>query len=503
MAIYHLSVKPVSRSAGRSATAAAAYRAAERIEDQRTGEIHDYSRKGGVESADLVLPNNAPAWASDRSALWNAAERAEKRKDACVAREYEVALPSELPPEERRRLAADFAREMANREDCAVDVCVHAPGRGGDGRNHHAHLLRTTRTVEAVGLGGKLDTEKAGRNRKQDLEAVRERWAGLVNERLREHGIEATIDHRSLEAQGIDREPTQHLGPSVSGLVRRGESSEVARRMAEEVYARLSAARELGRIERQLDRSFLDLSGDLADAIREREERQREAEAKAAARRQYEQWKPEKAARLKDGQEADRPKGAERTGPAVNSSRFRAKPTEEETRREAEAQGVKPSRPDFDAMPIEQQAKAFDIMRNRLAQGRMARLDRVEQKATDRLDRRAQAAWQLWEAKPKTPTGLLARFKRQGHETALGQWQEDKRRADRLTEQAEKTRDKIVHETIHGYVLKDWAKRVMERAEPDLTRRVEAHRAAERAEREEERQRQAQLDRDNDRGMSR
>jgi hypothetical protein len=92
MAIYHLSVKPVSRSSGRSATAAA-----ERIEDQRTGETHDYARNGGVESADIILPDHAPTWASDRAALWNAAELAEKRKDACVAREYEVALPSELP----------------------------------------------------------------------------------------------------------------------------------------------------------------------------------------------------------------------------------------------------------------------------------------------------------------------------------------------------------------------------------------------------------------------
>ena len=211
MAIYHLSVKPVSRSLGRSATAAAAYRAGAEITDERTGQTHDYRRNGGVESADLVLPDNAPAWASDRSALWNAAELPEKRKDACVAREYEVALPSELLPEERRRLASDFARDMANREGCAVEVCIHAPGRGGDGRNHHAHLLRTTRKVEAEGLGAKLDTEKAGRNRKQDLEAVRERWAELVNERLRQHGIEASIDHRSLEAQGLDRPPTQHL----------------------------------------------------------------------------------------------------------------------------------------------------------------------------------------------------------------------------------------------------------------------------------------------------
>ena len=317
MAIYHLSVKPVSRSSGRSATASAAYRAAERIDDRRTGEIHDYTRKGGVESADIVLPDNAPTWASDRAALWNAAELAEKRKDACVAREYEVALPSELPPEERRRLAVDFAKAMANREGCAVDVCIHAPGRGGDNRNHHAHLLRTTRKVEDEGLGEKLDTEKAGRNRKEDLEDVRAQWAELVNERLRQHGVNERIDHRSLEAQGIDRAPTQHMGPSVSGMVRRGADSEVVRRMGEEAAARLFAARETGRIERELaeaGKSILDLSGDLAKAkaIRDHMPKAEDVEkGKAEARQAYERFKAEQAAqaeaaKLKAEQEAER-----------------------------------------------------------------------------------------------------------------------------------------------------------------------------------------------------
>ena len=112
MAIYHLSVKAVSRSAGRSATAAAAYRAGCEIADGRTGEIHDYTRKGGVESAALILPDNAPEWARDRAQLWNAAEQAEKRKNSTVAREFEIALPAELSPAEREKLAHDFAREI-------------------------------------------------------------------------------------------------------------------------------------------------------------------------------------------------------------------------------------------------------------------------------------------------------------------------------------------------------------------------------------------------------
>ena len=301
MAIYHLSVKAVSRSAGRSATAAAAYRAGCSITDERTGEIHDYTRKGGVESADIVLPDGAPEWATDRTKLWNAAELAEKRKDACVAREFEVALPSELSPAERRRLALDFAKDMANREGCAVDVAIHAPGKEGDNRNHHAHILRTTRKVEADGMGAKLDTEKAGRKRSDDLEAVRAKWADMTNERLRENGIAARVDHRSLEAQGFDREPTKHLGPAASGYERRtGQPSDKRIQQEREAVERLTRAKALGELERQSrqsDRLILDLSGDLAAAKAERD-RQPAPEVKQAAasgvadfRAQFEQAK--------------------------------------------------------------------------------------------------------------------------------------------------------------------------------------------------------------------
>jgi len=278
MAIYHLSVKAISRSAGRSATAAAAYRAGCRIADERTGEIHDYTRKRGVESVDLVLPDGAPAWACHRPRLWNAAELAEKRKDACVAREFEVALPSELSPAERRRLAVDFAKDMANREGCAVDVAIHAPGREGDNRNFHAHILRTTRKVEADGLGAKLDTEKAGRKRVEDLEAVRTLWADLTNERLRENGIDVQVDHRSLKAQGIEREPTRHLGPAASGYERRtGEPSWKRQEFEREAAERLAHAKAAGELERQsreAERSILDLSGDLSAAKAERDRQQ-------------------------------------------------------------------------------------------------------------------------------------------------------------------------------------------------------------------------------------
>jgi hypothetical protein len=333
MAIYHLSIKTVSRSAGRSATAAAAYRATERITDERTGEIHDYSRKGGVESSEIILPDNAPEWASDRAALWNAAEQAETRKNSTVAREFEIALPADLSAEERRRLATDFAREIVERHGCAADVCIHAQGREGDNPNHHAHILLTTRSLGADGFTKKtreLDDRKTG-----EVDRWRKRFAELQNERLKQAGSEARVDHRSLEAQGIDRAPTQHMGPAVSGMVRRGANSEVAGRMDEEANARLFAAREVGRIERDIDRSILDLSGDLAkakaDRDRNRPTREEMDRGITDSRRAYAQHKADQAAQqLKAKQEAERAniQAQKVTPPAPPSSVARKKPKE-------------------------------------------------------------------------------------------------------------------------------------------------------------------------------
>ena len=286
MAIYHLSVKPVSRGGGRSATAAAAYRAAERVEDHTTGEVFDYTRKGGVEHAEIVLPTEAAKrdinWARDRQQLWNAAEVAEKRKDARVAREYEVALPHELTKAQRHELVRTFSRELANRFGCAVDFAVHQAHRAGDERNFHAHILTTTRQVEATGLGAKTaiewaDTDRAKRGlgpAKEEVAAIRERWAALTNEKLHEHGHEDRIDHRTLEAQGIEREPTVHLGPAVWGMQRRGLDTQVGERIEAAAQARLERAAELGRLEReaaQVDRSIIELSTDIHAALAARD----------------------------------------------------------------------------------------------------------------------------------------------------------------------------------------------------------------------------------------
>jgi ATP-dependent exoDNAse (exonuclease V) alpha subunit len=274
MAIYHLSVKPISRSKGRCATAAAAYRSGCKIKDERTGEIYDYSRKKGILSVDIVLPMWSPDWAKNRSQLWNASELAEKRKDACVAREFEVALPCELSHEEHRKLVLAFAQEMADSEGCAVDVAIHDHGKDGDERNVHAHILRTTRKVSLEGLGEKLDTEKAGRKRADDLDAIRSRWAEMTNERLQANGIAASVDHRSLEDQGIDRAPTRHLGVAATGFERRtGAKSRLRIAHEEEQVLQRMASKEVGELEHQaelLDRSIIDLTGDLQAAEAER-----------------------------------------------------------------------------------------------------------------------------------------------------------------------------------------------------------------------------------------
>ena len=220
MASYHLSVKTVSRATGRSAPAAAAYRTASRIENERDGVVHDYTRRSGVEASFIVAPAGA-AWAEDRSVLWNAVEAAEKRKDAKVAREYELALPHELTALDRRALAAGFAREVVSRFGVAADVAIHAPHPEGDQRNWHAHVLTTTRVVEAAGMGAKTRELDVVQTSGPAVEALRELWAVQVNIALERIQSEARVDHRSYARRGEDLVATQHLGPAAAGMERK------------------------------------------------------------------------------------------------------------------------------------------------------------------------------------------------------------------------------------------------------------------------------------------
>ncbi|WP_201556209.1 MobQ family relaxase [Psychrobacter immobilis] len=219
MAIYHLSVKTFSRSNGQSATAAVAYRAGAKIRCDHERRDHDYSKKRDVIHSEIFLPPNAPSWATDRQQLWNEVERAEKRKNSTVAREFEVALPNELNEQQRIALVQDFAKQIVARHGCAVDAHLHDDkGSYKSKENQHAHIMLSTRRLEPEGFTKKtreLDEKKSG-----EVIYWREQWAKTANEHLREYGIE--IDHRSLKDQGLEREPTIKMGVAASALERKG-----------------------------------------------------------------------------------------------------------------------------------------------------------------------------------------------------------------------------------------------------------------------------------------
>ncbi len=259
-----MQISAVSRGAGRRATAAAAYRAGERLRDERSAQLHDFRRRRDVLHSEIFLPQQLESlpleWARNRERLWNTAEHAEKRHNARVAREIEVNLPAELSPLQRLGLARAFAREVAERYRVAVDLAVHAPRPEGDPRNFHAHLLATTREVTPAGLGAKTGLDlTAGERRRRELPDhraeflyLRERWASLANEALREANIDARIDHRSLLAQGVQREPRPRIPIMHLKMEQRGVRSEVAARVRADYGRRAAAAaREAPRAEPQ------------------------------------------------------------------------------------------------------------------------------------------------------------------------------------------------------------------------------------------------------------
>ena len=227
MAIFHFHGAVVSRKAGQSVIAKAAYNAREALTEERTGEVKDFHRAKGLLFSGLYTPAQAPTWAHDRAQLWNAADAAEKRKDAQLARVYDIALPHELTNEQRRFLVQDFVKESFTRKGYAADVAIHAPDREGDQRNYHAHILVSDRRLETDGFAThKKERQQSKAEMKAELEALREKWERTANRHLERHGIDARIDRRSLKDQGINREPTEHLGPYATQLEREGKESE-------------------------------------------------------------------------------------------------------------------------------------------------------------------------------------------------------------------------------------------------------------------------------------
>jgi ATP-dependent exoDNAse (exonuclease V) alpha subunit len=254
MAVYFLYMKTFGRGSGSTATSAIAYRAGERIRDERTGRVFDHTDRQDVLHKEIVLPSkwadSDMSWAQDRATLWNAVEAAETRSNARVAREFLVALPAELSREQQVELTRGFSRELADRHGFGVDFAVHAPRT--DPRNFHAHLLTTTREIHSSGFGAKTALEIRDSERMQrglepffrEVNHTRERWATLANEALERAHVVARIDHRSLADQGIAREPQPRLPRAVVEMERRGQYTVLGERVREEYRERVAARQE-------------------------------------------------------------------------------------------------------------------------------------------------------------------------------------------------------------------------------------------------------------------
>ena len=235
MAIFHLNTSTISRKSGRTSTAAAAYRCGGILYDERTDKTHDYTKKQGVVFSECFLFENGEKINLDRQRVWNTAEKVEKRVDARTAREIIINLPYELDEINRTELVQEFTEHIAKTYNVAIDFAIHEPSKDGDQRNHHAHILMTTRQAtlgenNSLILGEKTNLElsntklgKLGLPKTQDqITAIRERWSTMANDYLEFSHIDERIDHRSYAEQGIDKLPTKKLGNKTVKAERQG-----------------------------------------------------------------------------------------------------------------------------------------------------------------------------------------------------------------------------------------------------------------------------------------
>jgi len=242
MAIYHLSIKIISRGKGKSAVAASAYRSGEKIKNEYDGIVHDFTRKGGIAHTEILLPQNAPQEFSDRGILWNSVEKIEKSKNSQLAREIEIALPKELDREKQIALVREYVKENFVKVGMCADITLHDKNDG----NPHAHILLTIRPLnEDTTWGAKSKKEyifdekgekvklKNGNyktikidtvdwNEQEKAEEWRKAWADITNKYLEENSIQDKVDHRSYQRQGIEQIPTIHLGVSATQMEKKG-----------------------------------------------------------------------------------------------------------------------------------------------------------------------------------------------------------------------------------------------------------------------------------------
>jgi hypothetical protein len=233
MAIYHFSVKNISRAQGRSAVACAAYRSGEKLIDERQGKEQDYTKKTGVEFTKIYAPIGTNAELLERGQLWNAVEKTERRKDANLAREFEIALPQELNKAEREKLVDELCNKIVERHNVIVDAAIHAPhtDSGSDERNYHAHIMFTGRHIdlETGDFAAKKNRDFNKENSSETVQKWREDFADMTNAHLMRAGhLFSSVDHRSYAAQGLDKEATAHEGSAVTKLRRLGIDTEIS-----------------------------------------------------------------------------------------------------------------------------------------------------------------------------------------------------------------------------------------------------------------------------------
>jgi ATP-dependent exoDNAse (exonuclease V) alpha subunit len=243
MAMYHLRVKYVQRSAGRSAVAAAAYRSGEKLTDEREGKTHDYTRKSDIEFSEIVLPNHMPEELRNRGALWNALETGIKHPRGQPAFEVEVALPRELTHEQCAQLVREFATAEFVDKGLPVDINIHRPTASDGGEHPHAHILISTRRfkddgsidktardlqdnpklvgkIQALEKNGQFDDALLLQRDAVNLDRWRRHWEDYSNRFLEDGGSDARIDHRTIEAQQVAREATPNIGIGFYGHLR-------------------------------------------------------------------------------------------------------------------------------------------------------------------------------------------------------------------------------------------------------------------------------------------
>ena len=221
MAIFHSSSQVIGRSSGKSSVGASAYRAGEKIYNERDGLEHDYTKKDGVVFKEILAPENAPDWATDRAKLWNEVERVEKRKDSQLAREINIALPKELNREQQIELLRNYVQESFVSKGMIADTVIHDTDKG----NPHAHIMLTMRDINQEGFGKK----NREWNNRENIDKWREQLADHINKSLEKIGIKDRVDHRSYKEQGIDKVPTKHEGHVVRAMEMKGKETEIGR----------------------------------------------------------------------------------------------------------------------------------------------------------------------------------------------------------------------------------------------------------------------------------